>query len=109
VVTGLIDTYRRSTLSQRQVVLAEVTNRPAAVLCASAERLAALAVRTRSVGPLHQALIAVGMAVEALDDYAYATTLSSHRRGAAPVSRTRPEPQWNRRRQAHRPRRSGPA
>jgi hypothetical protein len=45
-----------------------MTARPAAVLCVSAERLAAVAVRAHSAEPLHQALVAIGMAVEALDD-----------------------------------------
>jgi hypothetical protein len=68
VVVGVISAYRDGSRAERQAILAEMTAKPAAVLCASAERFAAIAVRTGSVDPLRQALVAVGMAVEALDD-----------------------------------------
>lgn len=38
------------------------------MLCGSAERLAAVAVRTRSIEPVHRALVAIGITVEALED-----------------------------------------
>ena len=50
-------------------MLVAVTARSAGVLCTYAERLAAIAVRASSVEPLHDGLVAVAMAVEALDDY----------------------------------------
>ena len=68
LVSGVVGAYRDGSPSDRQAMLSEVTAKPAAVLCASAERFAAMAVRTGSVEPLRQALVAVGMAIEALDD-----------------------------------------
>jgi hypothetical protein len=68
VVAGVVDAYRDGSPAERQAILAEMTAKPAAVLCASAERFAAVAVRTSSVEPLRQALVAVGMAIEVLDD-----------------------------------------
>jgi hypothetical protein len=68
VVAGVVGAYRDGLPAERQAILAEMTAKPAAVLCASAERSAAIAVRTGSVEPLRQALVAVGMAIEALDD-----------------------------------------
>jgi hypothetical protein len=68
VAAGVVDAYRDGSVAERQAILSDMTAKPAAVLCASAERFAAIAVRTGSVGPLRQALVAVGMAIEALDD-----------------------------------------
>jgi hypothetical protein len=68
VVAGVVSAYRVGSPAERQVILSEMAAKPAAVLCASAERFAAIAVRTGSVEPLRQALVAVGMAIEALDD-----------------------------------------
>ena len=69
VIAAVVNDYRSARPSQRQAMLQDVTAGPAAILCGFAERLAAVAVRTHTVVPLHQALVAVGMAVEALDDY----------------------------------------
>jgi hypothetical protein len=68
VVGGVVHAYRNAMPAERRVLLVDVTARSAGVLCAYAERLAAVAVRAGSVEPLHDALVAVGMAVEALDD-----------------------------------------
>jgi hypothetical protein len=68
VVAGVVGAYRDGSPAERQAILSEMTAKPAAVLCAAAERLAGTAVRTGSVDPLRQALVAVGMAIEALDD-----------------------------------------
>lgn len=50
-------------------MLVDVTGRSAGVLCTYAERLAAVAVRAGAVEPLRDGLVAVGMAVDALDDH----------------------------------------
>jgi len=68
VVSGVVGAYRDGSPSERPAMLPEMTAKPAAVLCTSAERFAAMAVRTGSVEPLRQALVAVAMAIEALDD-----------------------------------------
>src|SRR5262245_36674554 len=68
VVAGVVGAYRVGSSAERQSILSEMTAKPAAVLCAYAERLAAIAVRTGSVEPLRQAVVAVGMAIGALDD-----------------------------------------
>jgi hypothetical protein len=68
VVAGVVGSYRAGPPIQRQAILSEMTAKPAAVLCAWTERLAAIAVRTGSVDRLRQALVAVGMAIEAPDD-----------------------------------------
>ncbi len=68
VVAGVVGAYRDGSPSEREAILSEMTAIPAAVLCASAERLAPIAVSTGSVEPLRHALVAVGMAIEALDD-----------------------------------------
>jgi hypothetical protein len=69
VIIQVIDTYRGASKAQRQAMLEEVTQRSGGVLCASAERLAAMAVRANSVAPLYQALVAIGIGDEALEDY----------------------------------------
>jgi hypothetical protein len=68
VIAEVIEIYPSAAPSQQQAILSEMTDIPARVLCGSAERLAAVAVRTHSVEPLHQAVVGVGMAVAALDD-----------------------------------------
>lgn len=68
VVAEVIETYRSAAPPLREAILNEMTDIPARVLCGSAERLAAMAVRSHSAAPLRQALVAVGMAVAALDD-----------------------------------------
>lgn len=68
VIGGAIDAFRKATPSQRRAMLAGMAPRPAGVLCCFAERLAAVAVRTRSIEPLHRALVAVAIAVVALED-----------------------------------------
>jgi hypothetical protein len=68
LIDGVVDAYRKATPSQRQAMMSEMTTTAAGVLCGFAERLAAVAVRTRSIEHLHRALVAVGMSVEALED-----------------------------------------
>jgi hypothetical protein len=69
IVASVVEAFQTGTPSQRQAVLDDMTDRAGSVLCAFAERLAAVAVRNRSAEPLQEALVAVGIAVEALDDY----------------------------------------
>jgi hypothetical protein len=84
VIIQVIHTYRGASKAQRQAMLDEMTQRSGGVLCASAERLAAMAVRANCVAPLYQALVAIGIGVEALDDdrdHLYALTAIDHSAG----------------------------
>jgi hypothetical protein len=68
VISGVVHVYRNATPPERRAMLVDLPARSAGVLCTYAERLAAVAVRAGSIVPLHDGLVAVGMAVEALDD-----------------------------------------
>ena len=68
VVSVVVHAYRNATPPGRRAMLVDLPVMSAGVLCTYAERLAAVAVRAGSIVPLHDGLVAVGMAVEALDD-----------------------------------------
>jgi hypothetical protein len=68
VAAGVVGAYGDGSPSERQAILSGMRAKTHSVHCASAERFAATAVHLGSVEPLRQALVAVGIAAEALDD-----------------------------------------
>jgi hypothetical protein len=72
VVTSVVEAYRKGPPAARKKMLDEMSVRPARVLSSYGQRMAAVAVRTRSYEPLHRGLIGIGMAdatIDRLDDY----------------------------------------
>jgi hypothetical protein len=67
-VIAVIEAYRQSTAEQRRAMRDELGQVGISVLCTFPDRLAAVAVRTRSAEPLRQGLVALGMIADLLDD-----------------------------------------
>src|SRR6185437_8827110 len=69
VVHTALTAYRDSSPSDRALLIDTVTPGAASVLCAYGERIAAMAIRSNSLEPLRDALLAVGIARMRLDDW----------------------------------------
>jgi len=68
-VLAVIEAYRQANAVERQVMLDELGRGGISVLNGFADRLAAIAVRIRSVEPLRQGLVALGMVADLLNDW----------------------------------------
>jgi hypothetical protein len=68
LVDAAVAAYRSGSTETRQAMTNDLGPRVAGVLSAYGERMAAMAVRTRSAEPLRRGLVAMGVAEEHLDD-----------------------------------------
>ena len=68
VMTSVVRDYLETPASARARVLEAIRPRSAAILSVYGQRMAAMAVRTASVDPIHRGVVAMGMADRMLDD-----------------------------------------
>ena len=69
IVQSVVDAYKQATPEVRSDMIGLIGPRPAARLSIYGERMAAVAVRTCSVAPLHSGLTAMALAESRLEDW----------------------------------------
>jgi hypothetical protein len=69
IVQSVVHTYRKATPHERESMIGQVKARSAMRLAIYGERMAAMAVRTATVAPLHDGPTAMALAVTRIDDF----------------------------------------